>query len=79
MKCSLKQKIKFLVLISMIIQGYITLESGEPGEMYTQNGSSKNYIKLIIDWPGICNTGFRQSPVNIIEGSNTVEDSKYKY
>jgi hypothetical protein len=37
------------------------------GSMYKNKG---------YDWPGLCNTGPKQSPINIIEGGNTVMDSK---
>jgi hypothetical protein len=35
------------------------------------------YANKGYDWPGLCNTGPQQSPINIIDGGNTVYDSKY--
>jgi len=29
------------------------------------------------DWPGLCNTGTKQSPINIIEGFNTQKDDSF--
>jgi hypothetical protein len=36
------------------------------------------YANKGYDWPGLCNTGPQQSPINIIDGGNTVYDSKYQ-
>jgi len=33
-----------------------------------------NYENMGSDWPGLCGTGKRQSPININDGINTVED-----
>ncbi len=42
--------------------------------IYTDNGNLyKNHGK---DWPGLCGTGSYQSPINIIEGSNTNNTGK---
>jgi len=35
------------------------------------------YANKGYDWPGLCNTGPQQSPINIIDGGNTIYDSKY--
>jgi len=35
--------------------------------LYPQNGK---------DWSGVCNVGKYQSPINIIDGINTIDDSK---
>ena len=42
-------------------------EKKKTGEMYVNKG---------YDWPGLCNTGQKQSPIYIIEVGNTVMDSK---
>ncbi len=34
------------------------------------------YRNMGKDWPGLCNTGPHQSPINIIEGSNTNNTGK---
>lgn len=42
--------------------------------MYPKNGRGK-FKTLNIDWPGSCSLGKFQSPINIIDGVNTIEDS----
>ena len=52
-------KISISILICLIIVNVYNTES-----LYKNKGR---------DWPGLCSTGANQSPINIIEGSNTQE------
>lgn len=60
----------FLINFSVIIN---TQTTPQVKPLYPLNG--KGIIYNNKDWPGICSAGNYQSPVNIIDGINTIEDS----
>ncbi len=60
---------KFLLLLLYICLRY-SQNQNQPGDLYKKMGK---------DWPGVCGTGSNQSPINIIEGSNTNNTGKYNF
>lgn len=59
---------KFILILLSVL--YLSSFVCSRRELYPKKGE---------DWPGICNIGKFQSPVNIIDKKNTVDDSIYKY
>ena len=53
---------KFLKLVIFLACLYIITSEDKSGQLYKNGGK---------DWPGLCNTGSHQSPINIILDSNT--------
>jgi len=52
-----------LLLLTVL---FLTEVSSRTAGLYPKNG---------VDWPGICSIGKYQSPINIIDGKNTVDDT----
>lgn len=68
MKYSAKQNLTIFLLVIVFVLGLSTTVTPQkqPRQLYPKNGA---------DWPGICSIGKFQSPINIIDGKNTVDDS----
>ena len=68
MKYTPNQSITKFLLFLIIALALLHVVCGRKTDLYSKNGR---------DWTGVCSIGKFQSPINIIEGINTIEDRNH--
>ena len=69
MKYSINDNLSKFILFILTVLILSNIAESRKTSLYPKNGK---------DWPGVCGLGKFQSPINIIDGVNTIDDSKIK-